>query len=67
MDSIFKISKKGLCGITVTGLELDNDEYLSEDNVIISTRNYTYQQSVTINVLKSINAQQEETSKIYTK
>lgn len=61
MDSIFKISKKGLCGITVTGLELDNDEYLSEDNVIISTRNYTYQQSVTINVLKSINAQQEET------
>lgn len=61
MDSIFKVSKKGLCGITVTGLELDNDEYLSEDNVIISTRNYTYQQSVTINILKSINAKQEET------
>ena len=61
MDSIFKISKKGLCGITVTGLELDNDEYLNEDNVLISTRNYTYTQSVTINVLKSINAQQEET------
>lgn len=61
MDSIFKITKKGLCGITVTGLELDNDEYLNEDNVLISTRNYTYTQSVTINVLKSINAQQEET------
>lgn len=60
MDSLFKISKKGLCGITVTGLELDNDEYLDEDNVLISTRNYTYEQSVTINVLKSINAQQEE-------
>lgn len=60
MDSIFKISKYGLCGITVTGLELDNDEYLSENNVNISTRNYTYKQSVTVNVLKSVNASQEE-------
>ena len=58
MDSLFKISRKGLCGITVTGLEIDNDEYLNE--VIASTRNYTYEQSVTINILKSINSQQEE-------
>lgn len=63
MDSLFKISKKGLCGITVTGLELDGDEYLSEDNVIISTRNYTYNQSVTVNVLISYNSKQEETIK----
>lgn len=61
MDSLFKISKKGLCGISVTGLELDNDEYLNKSNVIISTRNYTYSQSVTINVLEKVNAQQEET------
>ena len=57
MDSVFKISKKGLWGITVTCLELDNDEYLNSNNVVISTRNYTYEQSVTINILKSINAQ----------
>lgn len=61
MDSIFKISKNGLCGITVSGLELDNDEYL--DNLIVSTRSYTYTQSITINVLLSYNAQQEETIK----
>jgi hypothetical protein len=42
MDSIFKIGKFGTCGIKIVGLELDNDEYLNEDNVIISTRNYTY-------------------------
>lgn len=63
MDSIFKLSKKGLCGITVSGLELDNDEYLNEDNVIISTRNYTYKQSITINVLIRCNSKQEETIK----
>lgn len=60
MDSIFKLGKFGPCGVKVIGLELDNDEYLSEDNVIISTRNYTYNQSVTINILKSVNYQQEE-------
>lgn len=59
MDSLFKVSKKGLCGITVTGLELDNDEYLNEP--IASIRNYTYEQSVTINILKSVNSKQEDT------
>lgn len=65
MDSIFKIGKFGTCGIKIVGLELDNDEYLNEDNVIISTRNYTYNQSVTVNILKSVNAQQEETLQQY--
>ena len=42
MDSVFKICKKGACGITITGLEKDNDEYLNEDGeVAVSTRNYT--------------------------
>lgn len=43
MDSIFKLCKKGTCGITITGLEKDNDEYLNEDDeIIVSTRNYAY-------------------------
>ena len=34
MDSVFKICKKGACGITITGLERDNDEYLNETDDI---------------------------------
>lgn len=34
MDSVFKICKKGACGITITGLEKDNDEYLNETSEI---------------------------------
>ena len=48
MDSVFKICKKGACGITITGLERDNDEYLNEtDEITVSTRNYAYSQTVT--------------------
>lgn len=62
MDSIFKICKKGNCGILVTGLERDNDEYLNEeDEIIVSTRNYSYSQTVTINTLTSIKSTGEET------
>lgn len=65
MDSIFKICKKGTCGILVTGLEKDNDEYLNEDgNIAISTRNYTYSQSITLNTLTSIKSSGDETLKV---
>lgn len=61
MDSIFKVCKSGPCSITVTGLEKDNDEYLTGEEIIVSTRNYSYEQTVTINVLTSITSQGEET------
>ena len=64
MDSIFKICKNGACGITVTGLEKDNDEYLNEDNIIVSTRNYAYSQTVTLNALISIQASGDEIVKV---
>lgn len=55
MDSIFKICKKGTCGITVSGLEKDNDEYLDEGNdIIVSTRNYAYSHTITLNTLTAI-------------
>lgn len=66
MDSIFKICKKGTCGITISGLEKDNDEYLSEDGeIIISTRNYAYSQTITLNVITSIKSNGEETTQKY--
>lgn len=66
MDSIFKICKKGTCGITVTGLEKDNDEYLSEDGeIIVSTRNYAYSQTITLNVITSIKSSGDETLQDY--
>lgn len=62
MDSIFKICKKGACGITVSGLEKDNDEYLNEDgNIAVSTRNYAYSHSITINTLTSIQSNGDRT------
>ena len=55
MDSIFKICKNGACGITVSGLERDNDEYLNEEgNIVISTRNYAYTHTITLNALTTI-------------
>lgn len=62
MDSVFKICKNGACGITISGLEKDNDEYLSEDEeIIVSTRNYAYSQTVTLNVVSSIKSDSKET------
>lgn len=66
MDSIFKLCKKGTCGITITGLEKDNDEYLNEDSeIVVSTRDYAYSQTITLNVLTSIKSSGEETLQKY--
>lgn len=66
MDSVFKIYKKGVCGITITGLEKDNDEYLNEtDEITVSTRNYAYSQTITLNVITSIKSSGEETIQRY--
>ena len=60
MDSIFKICKSTNCGLTITGLELDNSEYLSETgNILVSTRNYAYSQSVTLNYIRSIDSNED--------
>lgn len=66
MDSVFKICKNGVCGITISGLEKDNDEYLNEDDeIIVSTRNYAYSQTVTLNAVTSIKSSGEETIQKY--
>lgn len=66
MDSVFKICKKGACGITVTGLEKDNDEYLNETGEItVSTRNYAYSQTITLNAITSIKSSGDEVIQKY--
>ena len=61
MDSIFKICKKGNCGISIIGLEKDNNEYINEDNELYSIRSYKYSESITINVVSSITSDGEYT------
>lgn len=64
MDSIFKICKNGACGITVSGLERDNDEYLNEEgDIVVSTRNYAYSHTITLNTLTSIKSDGVESIK----
>ena len=66
MDSIFKISRSGTYGITVDGLETDSSEYLVEGtDILISTRNYAYSQTVTINVISYLNSSGTETFETY--
>lgn len=66
MDSVFKICKKGACGIAITGLERDNDEYLNEtDEITVSTRNYAYSQTVTLNAITSIKSSGDEVTQKY--
>lgn len=34
MEAVFKICSKGTCGIEITGLERDGNQYKAEDNNI---------------------------------
>ena len=61
MDSIFKITKKGQCGITIDGLEKDAGEYMSETVTTVSTRLYKYSQTITLNTLTVVKADGVET------
>lgn len=62
MDSIFKITKSSSCGITISGLEKDNSEYLAEDaSVLVSTRNYTYSHTITLNIFNSVTSAEQFT------
>lgn len=63
MISIFNICKVGTCRIQVSGLEKDSDQYLDEEQV--SFRNYTFEQSATINIMTAIDSKQNETLETY--
>lgn len=65
MDSLFKISKFGKYGIIIEGLELDNNEYLPEDGVRNSIRNYRYSDSVTVNLLYKVSSTNNKTYVTY--
>ena len=58
-----KICKSGTCGIQVEGLERDADQYLDEPQV--SVRNYTFEHTVTLNVLYSIDSKENQTRDLY--
>ena len=51
-----KICKNGTCAIQVKGLERDADQYLDQPQV--SIRNYTFEHTVTVNVLHSIDSKE---------
>jgi len=40
MESLFKISKLGEFGLLIEGLESDSAQYLTEEDPLISDRNY---------------------------
>ena len=63
MEAKFNICKKGTCEIQVSGLERDLDFYLNEEQV--SFRNYTFEQTATINVVTAINSSEEEEMESY--
>lgn len=58
-----KICKSGTCGIQVKGLERDSGQYLEEPQV--SIRNYTFEQTVTLNALYSIDSNENQTYESY--
>ena len=63
MEANFSICKKGTCGIQVSGLERDSDQYLDSEQV--SFRNYTFEQSVTVNVVTAIASDETEVMESY--
>ena len=58
MEARCSICKQGTCGIQVSGLEKDSDQYLDSEQV--SFRNYTFEQSATINVIIAIASDETE-------
>lgn len=63
MQAKFSICKKGTCGIQVSGLEKDSDFYL--DSPEVSTRNYTFEHTATLNAVIAIDSNEEETLESY--
>ena len=63
MEARFNICKKGTCGIQVSGLERDSDQYLDQEQV--SFRNYTFEQSATVNIVIAISSDETEKLESY--
>ena len=63
MNSIFKICNAKDCTISVVGLEQDSSQYLDERQV--SIQNYTWEDTVTLNVVIKVNSKEEETLEQY--
>ena len=63
MEAKFSICKKGTCGIQVSGLERDSEWYLEQEQV--SFRDYTFEQTVTINAVIAIASDESETLESY--
>lgn len=61
MNSVFKLCKSSPCSVSVLGLEEENEEYLFDSDITISTRAYTYEQSVTLNAIYTVSSSGEET------
>ena len=59
MIAKFSICKSGTCGIQVKGLEKDSDQYLNQPQ--ISVRNYTFEQTVTLNTVIGLDSKENET------
>lgn len=63
MIATCKICKSDTCTVQVKGLEKDSDQYLDEEQ--ISIRNYTFEQTITLNVLYSIDSKENQTRDSY--
>lgn len=61
MTPEFKICKSGNCGITITGLELDAGSYLDETATVPHFQTYKWSESVTVNAIHSVSAEEVET------
>lgn len=64
MISIFNVCKLGTCGLQIQGLERESDQYLDQEQV--SFRNYTFEQTVTLNLITAIDSKENETFESYT-
>ena len=63
MNSIFKICSTGDCAVSIVGLEQDSSQYLTERQV--SIRNYTWNDTVTLNVVIKVSSKEEDTFEDY--
>ena len=59
MKSDFKICKNNNCGITILGLELDANGYLPEDSTIYRYRDYKWSETVTLNLLYTMDSEEK--------
>lgn len=63
MNSLVKICNVNNCNISVTGLEQDSEQYLNERQV--SIRNYTWEDTITLNIILTVNSKEEEEMETY--